>query len=48
MEQSLLRGVSPQQAFRVFEKVNKNVDKGDSVGILYLGFQKAFNKVPLK
>ncbi|CAM5124147.1 unnamed protein product [Natator depressus] len=29
-----------------FEGVNKHVDKGDPVDIVYLGFQKAFDKVP--
>ncbi|CAM5088479.1 unnamed protein product [Eretmochelys imbricata] len=29
-----------------FEGVNKHVDKGDPVDIVYLDFQKAFNKVP--
>ncbi|KAM7181807.1 uncharacterized protein RBU57_000458 [Macrochelys suwanniensis] len=29
-----------------FERVNKHVDKGDPVDIVYLDFQKAFDKVP--
>ncbi|CAM4478491.1 unnamed protein product [Lepidochelys kempii] len=29
-----------------FEEVNKHVNKGDPVDILYLNFQKAFDKVP--
>ncbi|CAM5136177.1 unnamed protein product [Eretmochelys imbricata] len=29
-----------------FDGINKHVDKGDSVNILYLDFQKAFDKVP--
>ncbi|CAM5097662.1 unnamed protein product [Natator depressus] len=31
-----------------FEGVNKHVDKGDPVDIVYLDFQKAFDKVPLQ
>lgn len=31
-----------------FEKVNKIVDKGDLVNIIYLDFQKASDKVPHK
>ncbi|CAM5159894.1 unnamed protein product [Natator depressus] len=29
-----------------FEEINKHVDKGDPVDIVYLDFQKAFDKVP--
>ncbi|CAM4528317.1 unnamed protein product [Caretta caretta] len=36
----------PRQSIRIFEGVNKHVDKGDPVDIVYLDFQKAFDKVP--
>ena len=29
-----------------FEGVNKHVDKGDPIDVVYLDFQKAFDKVP--
>lgn len=34
--------------FDFFEKMNEHVDNGDSVDIIYLAFQQAFNRVPCK
>ncbi|CAM4370492.1 unnamed protein product [Caretta caretta] len=36
----------PEPSFEYFEGVNKHVVKGDPVDIVYLDFQKAFDKVP--
>ncbi|CAM5109917.1 unnamed protein product [Eretmochelys imbricata] len=37
---------TPSHRLQFFEGVNKHVDKGDPVAIVYLDFQKAFDKVP--
>ena len=36
----------PNKCFMFFEEITKWVDEGSPVDIIYLDFQKAFDKVP--
>eukprot|EP00061_Rhincodon_typus_P011176 g36008.t1 len=38
--------VTPDNSVRIFEEVTSKLDKGESVDVIYLEFQKTFDKEP--